>query len=66
VCSQYIYARFEKIFNDNRAHRRIRVREKERRNKKREEEEEGGMIVQYRVYAKGGMYALSLVGRMNE
>ncbi len=24
------------------------------------------MIVQYRVYAEGGMYALSLVGRMNE
>ncbi len=24
------------------------------------------MIVQYRVYAEGGMYALSLVRRMNE
>jgi hypothetical protein len=23
------------------------------------------MIVQYRMYAKGGMYVLSLVGRMN-
>lgn len=63
ACLQYICARarpFEKIFNDNRAHIRIRARER------REIEEGGGTIVQYRVYAEGGMYALSLVGRENE
>lgn len=58
--------RFEKIFNDNRAHIRIRVREKEGIKREDEDEEGGGTIVQYCVYAEGGMYALSLVGRMNE
>ena len=63
ACNIYARARarpFEKIFNDNRAHIRIRARER------REIEEGGGTIVQYRVYAEGGMYALSLVGRENE
>ena len=79
--ARYIYkcacvcARFEKIFNDNRAHISIQVREKKRKNKKRddEEEEEGGgegeegMIVQYRVYAEGGMYVCIVpFARMNE
>ncbi len=41
-------------------------RKKEGIKRDEEEEEEGGMIVQYRVYAEGGTYALSLVGRMNE
>ena len=66
ACGCNIYTRFEKIFNDNRAHIRIYVREKKEGIKKGEDEEEGGMMVQYRVYAEGGMYALSLVGRMNE
>ena len=46
-------------------------RKKEEEGMKREEEDENeeereGLVVQYRVYAEGGMYALFLVGRMNE
>ena len=63
-----VRARFEKIFNDNRAHISIQVREKKNGGIKREDEEGGeGMIVQYRVYAEGGMYVCIVpFGRMNE